>query len=143
MLFDSAIIGPAAPSFHNAHESKTRKQGSKTSEQPDGQLIQPISATPGHLSIPCHRVQLPYSRIQPSSDRERRPLSVSQYIEFWLGLLEPALGKPSDGIAACLEENGRDNGRHAPEQDDAGARQAITHELHFASPKSKAPVASI
>jgi hypothetical protein len=53
MLFDSAIIGPAAPSFLNAHESKTRKQGSRTSEQPDGELIQPISPTSGHLPSPA------------------------------------------------------------------------------------------
>jgi hypothetical protein len=48
-----------------------------------------------------------------------RPLSASQHITFWFGLSEHTLGEPSDSIAACLEENGRDNGRHAPEQEDA------------------------
>ena len=59
MLSDSAINGPAAPSFHNAHESKTREQDNKTDKQPGNQLIQPITAAPWHLihpPLPCSPV---------------------------------------------------------------------------------------
>src|SRR6516165_1582134 len=57
------------------------------------------------------------------------------YIAVGLDRLEQTLSKPSDGIPACLEQTARDNGRHAPEQEDASVGQAITHELHFASPR--------